>query len=775
MGTLGTRGRKGKKPAARRANGQKRAHPAIAKLAAALREHEETLEQQAATAEILRVISSSPSDMQPVFDSILEHAMRLCDAGLGTVGLYDGTTYRHRAQRGGSAEYVKRLLAEPFVPHPDGTIGRMITERAPVHIPDYRELPAYRAREPRAVATVELGGARTYLAVPMLKHGQVLGGITIRRAEVRPFTQKQIDLVSTFANQAVIAIENARLFNETKEALERQTATSEILHVISSSPTDLEPVFAAISRRFTSLCGAAFSSVYTFDGQLVHYAGGAGFTPERERTHRGKYPVPVDDPSVVSARTILTKAVVHVQDTLSDPHYDSNRAAALSVRRLLGVPMLRDGVPLGALVAGWSEPGATPKNHEEVLRTFADQAVIAIENVRLFNETKEALEQQTATAEILKVISASPTDVRPVLQAIVERAAQLVPPCDVGLNMLEGSDLYQRAAAGPQVTTVNRTQLQELFPVPLDPEASLLARSVVRCEVVEVADTEASGLPPRVAAAGRIANYRSLTFIPLVREQNGIGALGIAHPEAGFKLSEKQLAVLKTFADQAVIAIENVRLFNETKEALDRQTATSEVLRVISSTPADAQPVFDAIAQSAARVFNAPHTGVALVEGESIRLRATAGQVDPRGRTLIPFNETSTAGSALLKRAIIDIADIEADEAPPFARESGRAVGFRAIASAPMLRDGKGIGVITVMRAQPGALTEKERQLLQTFADQAVIAIENARLFNETKEALERQTATSHILSVISRSPSDLQPVFDAILERATRLCSAHL
>ena len=215
----------------------------------------------------------------------------------------------------------------------------------------------------------------------------------------------------------------ARLTHELSEAVERQAATAEILRIISSSPTGVQPVFDAIVRNFVSLCGSGFGTIYTFDGKLVHFAGAYGFSPEQLQATRTKYPVRVDDRSVLSSRAVLAKAPLHIRDTKSDPDYDRVHAATLSTRRLLAVPMLRDGVALGAIVAGWTEPGAIPKHHEDLLKVFADQAVIAIENARLLNELRqrtddltESLEQQTATSKVLEVISRSAFE----LQAVFE-------------------------------------------------------------------------------------------------------------------------------------------------------------------------------------------------------------------------------------------------------------------------------------------------------------------------------------------------------------------
>ncbi len=523
-------------------------------------ETKDALEQQTATAEILRVISSSPNDIQPVFDSIVEHAMRLCDAGLGTVGLYNGKSYQHVAQRGGSPEYTEWLFKESFEPGPGSTLGLMIAEQRPVHIADYRQLASYREGNARSVATVELGGARTYLAVPMLKDGQVIGGITIRRAEVRPFTQKQIDLVSTFASQGVIAIENVRLFNETKESLEQQTATADILKVISGSPTDVRPVFDAILKSAVALCGAELAATFPFDGKLVHLGATHNWSREALEYFSKVYPSP-PSPQLLSGRTILTKAIVEIPDAAADRHYDPNSVITGHWRRMLGVPMLREGEPLGAMVVAWREPGETPRRQVELLQTFANQAAIAIENVRLFNETKEALEQQTATADILKVISRFNTDLQPVFDAIAANALALCRATTGWVYRFDGDLIHIASAHGlrPDAVEVLRQDY------PMRPgRGAATARAILTSNVVYIPNIRDDVEYALQDLAGAAA-YLSVLSVPMLLEGKPIGAITVTGAEAG-AFAERQIELLQTFAEQAVIAVQNAHLFKEIRE-----------------------------------------------------------------------------------------------------------------------------------------------------------------------------------------------------------------
>ena len=384
------------------------------------------------------------------------------------------------------------------------------------------------------------------------------------------------------------------------EALEQQTASAEILNVISSLPADVQPVFDTIIRNFVLLCGGGFGGIYTFDGKLVHFAGAHGFTPEQVAETKAKYPVRVDDPSVLSARAILARAPVHIQDIMSDAQYDRQHIATSGIRRLLAVPMLREGVPLGAIVAGWAEAGATPKQHEDLLKVFAAQAVIAIENTRLLNELRESLEQQTATAEVLQVISSSPGELEPVFQAMLEKAVRI---CEANFGILfrfEG-DMVRPAAmvrVSPEFAEFVRHGVR---PSPVT-AVGRVARSKKAVHIIDLeADPGYRERDPMLVAGVKLAGIRTLVAVPMLKENTVIGVIGVYRQEVQ-PFTDKQIALVQNFADQAVIAIENTRLLNELRqrtddltESLEQQTATSEVLRVISSSPGELAPVFQAM------------------------------------------------------------------------------------------------------------------------------------------------------------------------------------
>ena len=382
----------------------------------------EALEQQTATAGILRVISSSPTDLQPVLDTVAESAARVCDAMDSHICLLDGDVLRVVAIHG---EHLPSVAVGDTISATPATVsGRAVCERRTLHIVDFEALPQTEYAETRA--RIQPGHRRrgTTLVAPLLREGMPLGSIVIRREVVQPFSDKQIELLETFAAQAVIAIENVRLFTELQarnreltESLEQQTATGEILRVISRSQTDVQPVFDAIVRSAAWLCDGVFGALYRFDGELVHLAAAHNLPPDALEAARHIFPAPLTRELTVG-RAILDRAVAHIPDVENEPEYNRSWARTVGARSALTVPMFEEGHPVGTINVGRAEPGPFSPKQIELLQTFADQAVIAIENVRLFTELEarnreltEALEQQTATASVLRAISGSPMDI----------------------------------------------------------------------------------------------------------------------------------------------------------------------------------------------------------------------------------------------------------------------------------------------------------------------------------------------------------------------------
>jgi two-component system, NtrC family, sensor kinase len=747
------------------------------RLQASLAERDELLAQRSASAEILKVINASPGDLTRVFEIILEKAHSLCDVPCGSLQLYDGDYLRSVAVRG-MTEPFEKFLRQGF--RITDRIRQNIDSRHPVQSVDLVDVLAERPDDPVQRAAVELGGVRTLLSVPLVRDGIAFGRIVAARQEVRPFTDEQIALLQGFADQAVIAIENARLFNETRAALERQTATAEVLQVISNSISDAKPVFDRILESTRRLMITESVAIFLVKEEEMHCAAISG---PNAAAVAAIYPAPLTQtaaPVVIAARR-----QVCYPDVLNGPDVPASlRRAATTVWNysIAMTPLMWEGNAIG-LLSVTREAGVTFSDKElSLLRTFGDQAVIAIENARLFNETREGLERQTATAEILQVIASSPSDVQPIFDAIVKSAAKLFGPCGATITTLKDGQLHFNAT-GATLPGFEIERARAVYPIPFDPQRSPSARAILERRIIEIPDVSAPDTPEFTRKAAAAGGFQSITFVPLVHEDHGIGTIILSHPQAGFRLSEKQLALLKTFADQAVIAIQNARLFNETQEALERQTSTADILKVIASSPSDVQPVFQAIAGCSHQLLGAHSTAVWRFIDDAAHLVAFTS-TDPAGDSVLqglsPLRRDRFPGLQLMELGeSLQFEDTEAlesylsQDAAIRVRDVARARGYRSQLLTALVSGREPIGFISVARKEPGTFAPQHVQLLKTFADQAVIAIQNARLFNETREALEQQTATAEVLKVISASPGELEPVFQAMLANAVHLCEA--
>jgi GAF domain-containing protein len=723
----------------------------------------EALEQQTATGEVLRVIASSPTELQPVLDTLLANAVKLSGASKGHIRQYDGQVQRYVAHYNESPELIDALRQLPQRPRPESWSTRALLEKKAVHVLDAQAEPNYRT--PAAQAQ-----ARTLLIVPLLREGTGIGTITIWRDFVEPFTERQIELVKTFADQGVIAIENVRLFEDLTEALEQQTATSEILGVIASSPTDIQPVLDTVIANAVTLAGAKQGHIRRLDGEFLRVVAHHNESPEQLEQLRAN---PVRVSESLLGRAFAERKAVHVHDAQDGGSGVAKAVtAALGTRTILAVPLLREGTPIGGLTIWRDVVEPFTARQIEIVKTFADQAVIAIENVRLFKELeernaelREALEHQTATAEVLGIISRSPTDVQPVLDAIVESAARVCGIDDVLLRLHEGDATVPRAHFGP--IPIGRVKISIDEPQ---------YRWMREHGALHIPDVQAQNDFPMM---GSLGNFRTILAVPLNQQGELIGQLNARRIEVR-PFTPAQIKLLETFADQAVIAIENARLFNELKESLEQQTATSEILGVIASSPTDIQPVLNVIAENAARVCGAEDVLIWRVYDSAVRIVAKYGPLPSENIG----HERPLVRGRVSDRAIIDgetvhVHDLSAAEAEfPDAGTGGLKWGVRTALASPLMREGISIGAIHCRRMEVRPFTDRQIALLKTFSDQAVIAIENVRLFRELgernaelREALEYQTATAEVLGIISRSPTDVQPVLDAIVESAARVC----
>jgi len=731
----------------------------------------EALEQQTATSEILRVIASSPTNIQPVLDTVAERAARLCEAVDAGILRFDGSKLWIVAHYGPIP--APRPLGEEIVFSRGVAHGRAIIDRQTIHVPDIRA--QLETEFPDAKELQESTGTRTILATPLLREGAPIGVIVIRRTEVRPFSEKQISLLETFADQAVIAIENVRLFKELQdrnrdltEALEQQTATSEVLKVIAGSPTDLQPVLDTVVANAVQLAGAKKGHILQYDGEFLRHVANYNESLD-EVTLLQNLPIK-PAPESLNGRAFIERRPFQRLDVNADADYQGPGRQA-GARTVLAVPLLREGTAIGTITIWRDFVEPFTERQIDLVKTFADQAVIAIENVRLFQELTESLEQQTATSEILGVIASSPTDIQPVLNTVATNAARLCEATDAQIRLVEGDGTRLVASFGI-------LPAREFSPAsPRNPSARvILTRKTLHIhDLQEAVKTE---FPESGAAR---VGVRTFLSAPMLREGTPIGVINIRRTEVR-PFSDRQIRLLETFADQAVIAIENVRLFQELTEALEQQTATSEILGVIASSPTDIQPVLDVVAENAARVCGADDALIWRVDGSSLQLAAKYGSLSSRPvGVVIPLQRSGVPARAVLDRETIHVRDIrEAESDFPGSATRAGSTGARTMLAAPLLREDIPIGVIFIRRTEVHPFSDKQIALLKTFADQAVIAIENVRLFQELQErnrdlteALEQQTATSEVLRVISGSPTDVQPVFKAIVKSATRLCDA--
>ena len=733
----------------------------------------ESLQQQTATSEVLQIISSSPGDLVPVFDKMLENATRVCGAEFGSMLLVEENGLRQAALYNAPAALAAVRANRVMHYDPQSVPAIAISTRQVVQIEDIRTSPAYLKRAQATVQIAELGGARTIVVVPMLRDAEAIGSITVYRQEVRPFSEKQVELLTNFARQAVIAIENARLLRELRqrtddlsESLEQQTAISDILGVISSSPGDIKPVFQTVARHAAEICEAQVVDVLTVEDDRLFYVAHFG---DFERLNQGES-APLNRDTVMG-RSVVDKQPIHIADLQGTDHdFALGREYALRFghRTTMAVPLIRDDHALGTILIRRADVRPFEEKHIALLKMFADQAVIAIENARLLRELRErtddlteSLKFQTATSDVLKVISRSPDALQPVLDAIVATSRELCGSDTATIFVLIDGKFHLTAVSGDTILPAHLQHMRS-NPVAIGQPGSVLTRVVRERRSLHIPNVMDD--PELREGTAGVGGPRALLAAPLMREGEAVGVIILRQSHLR-PFTPRQIQAIETFADQAVIAISNVNLFEQVQaktrdleESLQFQTATSDVLKVISRSPDTLQPVLDVIVETSRELCGADASTIFLLREAKFHVAAISGSVPTHLDHLKANPLTIGQPGSILSRIYdqkhtINLENVLDD--PELRQGSTGLGGARALLTVPLLSEGQVIGAITLRNSHLRPFTPRQVQAIETFADQAVIAISNVNLFEQVQQRTRE----------LSKSLDDLRTAQDRLVQ----------
>jgi GAF domain-containing protein len=746
----------------------------------------EALEQQTATSEILRAISSSPTSVAAVFDTILASALRLCDTPTGGIFTFDGRAFHIAAAAHWSDEFLAALREAVILPGPETPLRRVGLNLEMSHVADIFSDPSFSPPE-----TYRLEGMRTSLAVPMLKEGQLVGALTFHRREVRPFTEAQIALIKIFADQAVIAIENVRLFKELEarnrqltEALEQQTATSEILRVISGTPTNVQPVFNAIVRSAAQLCDAVFCVAYRFDGTLIHPVAHRNMTPDALEALKKMWPAPPSR-DTVTARSVLERSIVHVTDVIQEGVSTASIAfggALGGYRTMLAVPMLRDGVPIGTITVARRETRPFSDTQVELLKTFADQAVIAIENVRLFTELQartheltRSVEQLTALGEVGRVVS-STLDLQTLLGTIVARATQLA---GVDAGVIYEYDEHREVFEPRATYHLEDEIMQALVTSPIRKGEGATGRLAEVREPIQLPDIRATTLQSHVRDVLLRVGYRGLLAVPLFREDHLIGGLTVIRKEPA-EFAPEIVQLLTTFATQSALAIQNARLFREIEEksreleVLSRNMEQLYRLSTAMQEPLSLKEQLGRVLETATRIglLDRIYVWAVSPDGDKLVNLAGAGFAEDERKQFEGFALPLVEAGAMY-RSLRESRPLLFDDETPLPRDLYlkqqyllKGLRTNRFLIIPMIARGETVGVFAGDNKPSGRPIARETvELLQTFASHAAVAIANARLFQTIEEkSRELETASRHKSEFLANMSHELRTPLNAII-----------